>query len=59
VNRAGFQQGFTITGIETPAPRPTKEWLFIPALIVLAGVILLQRRRAAVTPEPVRFAHGA
>jgi TRAP transporter 4TM/12TM fusion protein len=58
-DKAGFEQGFTITGIETPAPRPAKEWLFIPALLVLGGVMLLQRRRAATTPEPTRVAQGA
>jgi hypothetical protein len=58
-DKAGFEQGFTITGIETPAPRPAKEWLFIPALLVLAGVMLLQRRRAATTPEQMRVAQGA
>jgi len=45
-DKAGFEQGFTITGIETPAPRPAKEWMLLPALAVLGGVILLQRRRA-------------
>jgi len=44
-DKAGFEQGFTITGIEIPAPRPAKEWFFIPALGLLAGVYLLQRRR--------------
>jgi hypothetical protein len=58
-DRAGFEQGFTITGIETLAARPAKEWLFIPALVVLGGIMLLQRRRAAVTPEPVRVVQGA
>jgi hypothetical protein len=53
-DRAGFEQGFTITGIETLAARPAKEWLFIPALVVLGSIMLLQRRRAVVTPEPAR-----
>lgn len=47
-DRAGFEQGFTITGFEIPAPRPAKEWFFIPALAVLGAVYLLQRRRAGV-----------
>ena len=45
-DKAGFEQGFTITGIETDAPRPAKEWLFVPAMLVLGAVVLLQRRRA-------------
>ena len=48
-DKAGFEQGFTITGIETLAPRPAKEWLFLPALAVLGVVVLLQRRRVGLT----------
>ncbi len=44
-DRAGFEQGFTVTGIETEAQRPAKEWLFLPALVVLGMVVLLQRSR--------------
>jgi len=58
-DRAGFEQGFSITGIETLAARPAKEWLFIPALIVLGGIVLLQRRRAATTSAPARVAQQA
>ncbi|HVO90555.1 MAG TPA: TRAP transporter fused permease subunit, partial [Casimicrobiaceae bacterium] len=43
--KAGFEQGFTITGIEVERDRIAKEWLYLPALLVLAIVILLQRRR--------------
>ena len=57
-DRAGFEQGFTITGIETPAQRPAKEWFFLPALAVLVAVMLLQRRRAA-TLAPVGLAQRA
>ena len=45
-DRAGFEQGFTVTGIETEAKRPAKEWMFLPALAVLGAVVLLQRRRS-------------
>jgi len=48
-DRAGFEQGFTITGVETLAPRPAKEWFFLPGLAVLGAVVLLQRRRASAT----------
>ncbi|HJV86436.1 MAG TPA: TRAP transporter permease [Noviherbaspirillum sp.] len=44
-DKAGFEQGFKITGIETEADRPAKEWLYIPALLLLLGVYLLQRAR--------------
>jgi TRAP transporter 4TM/12TM fusion protein len=44
-DKAGFEQGFVITGIETLAPRPAKEWLFVPALLLLAGIMWRQQRR--------------
>ena len=56
-DKAGVEQGFTITGIETLAPSPAKEWMFLPALAVLGGIMLMQRRRAVpsarATPQEV------
>ncbi len=49
-DRAGFEQGFMITGIETAVARPAQEWLFVPALLVLAAVVLLQQRRSDRAP---------
>ncbi|HTR59705.1 MAG TPA: TRAP transporter permease [Casimicrobiaceae bacterium] len=46
-DRAGIEQGFVVTGIETRATRPAQEWLFLPALAVLGAIVLLQRRRLA------------
>jgi TRAP transporter 4TM/12TM fusion protein len=43
--KAGFEQGFMITGIETPVSRPAQEWMFTPALLVLGAIVLMQRRR--------------
>jgi hypothetical protein len=43
--KAGFEQGFTVTGIEVERPRPAKEWLFVPALLLLAGIMWRQDRR--------------
>ena len=43
--KLGIEQGFDITSIEMPAERPDKEWMFLPALALLGGVVLLQRRR--------------
>jgi TRAP transporter 4TM/12TM fusion protein len=45
-DKAGFEQGFRVTGIETERDRPAKEWLFVPALLVLGVILGLQRRRA-------------
>ncbi len=44
--RLGIEQGFRITLIELPAEdRPAKEWIYIPALLLLAFVWALQRAR--------------
>jgi hypothetical protein len=46
--RLGLEQGFRITSIEMPADRPVKEWMFVPALLLLGVVMALQRRRMRV-----------
>ena len=51
-DKAGFEQGFMITGVETARSRPAKEWLFVPALLILGAVAWLQRRRRE--PPPPR-----
>ncbi|MGH8797133.1 MAG: TRAP transporter permease, partial [Caldimonas sp.] len=53
--KAGFEQGFIVTGVEVAHPRPAKEWLFVPALLLLGLIVLLQRRRVArgAVPAPV------
>jgi TRAP transporter 4TM/12TM fusion protein len=43
--KAGFEQGYKVTGVEVLADRPAKEWLYLPALLLIAAVMLLQRRR--------------
>lgn len=43
--KLGIEQSFRITSLEVPAQRPAKEWFFVPALALLALIILLQRRR--------------
>ena len=48
--KAGFEQGFMITGIETALPRPAQEWMFFPALLVLGAIAFLQRRRLVAAP---------
>jgi len=55
--KLGLEQGFKVTAIEMPSDRPAKEWLFIPALLLLGGVVLLQRARLPaetkmLTPSP-------
>ncbi len=44
--KLGLEQGFNVTKIEIPAPdRPDKEWVFVPTLLLLAGVWFVQRAR--------------
>jgi TRAP transporter 4TM/12TM fusion protein len=50
-DKAGFEQGFRITGVEVPSDRPAKQWLYIPALLLLGLIALLQSRRPSDTPK--------
>ena len=43
--KAGFEQGFKVTGVEVLADRPAKEWLYVLAVLLLAAIIMLQRMR--------------
>ena len=43
--KLGIEQGFTIKTIENDADRPAKEWMMVPALLLLALVYWVQRRR--------------
>ncbi|HMM86994.1 TRAP transporter permease [Azohydromonas sp.] len=43
--KLGLEQGLRITQIEMPAQRPAKEWMYVPALLLLAVVIVAQRAR--------------
>ena len=44
---AGFDWDQRITQVLAPLPQPSKYWMFLPALLVLGGIILMQRRRLA------------
>jgi TRAP transporter 4TM/12TM fusion protein len=44
---AGFDWDQTITQVLAPLPQPSKYWMFLPALLMLGGIILMQRRRLA------------
>ncbi|MBS0247393.1 MAG: TRAP transporter permease [Proteobacteria bacterium] len=41
----GLAAGDEVTAVLIPADRPNRYWFAIPALVVLGGIILLQRRR--------------
>ena len=45
--KAGLDWDQKVTSVQVPAPQPSKYWMFIPALLALAGVVFLQRGRAA------------
>ncbi len=47
--KLGLEQGFAITAVEVESHRPDKEWVFIPALLLLALVVISQRRRSSHT----------
>jgi hypothetical protein len=51
-DKAGFEQGFKVTGVEVPADRLAKEWLYLPALLLLALIYALQRMRRESPPAP-------
>jgi len=48
--KLGLEQGFKIASIEMPTDRPDKEWMFVPALALLALIVWLQRARARRQP---------
>lgn len=43
--KLGLEQSFKITAMDLPTERPTKEWFYIPALVLLALVMWLQMQR--------------
>lgn len=43
--KAGIEQGYRVRAVEVPADRPAKEWMFIPALALVALVGFLQKAR--------------
>ncbi len=50
-DKAGFEQGFKVTGIEVLTDRPAKEWLYLPALLLFGFVFTLQRLRRETMPS--------
>jgi TRAP transporter 4TM/12TM fusion protein len=48
--RGGFEQGWKVVAIKTPADTPSDYWVFIPAIAIIALVFFNQRRRASRAP---------
>lgn len=57
--KLGLVAGQKIISVEVPTSRPDKEWMFIPATILLFGVVALQRRRKRLEPAAKPAAIGA
>jgi TRAP transporter 4TM/12TM fusion protein len=45
--KAGVRSGWTVEKVLVPVERPAKEWMFVPALLLLGLIIWVQRRRRA------------
>jgi TRAP transporter 4TM/12TM fusion protein len=43
--KAGVEQGFHVTGIELEADRPAKQWLYVPAALLVLLIFFIQRMR--------------
>jgi TRAP transporter 4TM/12TM fusion protein len=50
--KAGLDFGFEITSVLQQSDRPPKELMWLPALLLLGGIIWLQRRRATLEAPP-------
>ncbi|MCZ4306653.1 TRAP transporter permease [Zoogloeaceae bacterium G21618-S1] len=49
--KLGIQGGFRIDAVEVPSDRPAQEWMFLPALALIAWVVRQQKRRRAALAE--------
>jgi TRAP transporter 4TM/12TM fusion protein len=45
--KAGVRSGWRVSKVLVPVDRPAKEWMFVPALLLLGLIFWLQRRRPA------------
>lgn len=61
--KLGLAQGQKIVSVELPAPRPPKEWVFVPTIALLLLAMGIQRARgrqeAGATATAVRAAPGS
>lgn len=51
-NRLGLDLDWEIKAIEIPAERPARELMFVPAILLLGLVVLLQRTRRRIAASP-------
>lgn len=45
--RGGFEQGWTVKEIRVPSNAPSPHWVYLPAVLLVGIVFVLQRRRVA------------
>ncbi len=43
--KQGVEAGFRIEAVEVPSDNPAREWMFLPALVLIGWVVLRQRQR--------------
>jgi TRAP transporter 4TM/12TM fusion protein len=48
--KSGFEQGFEIVRVEVPSGRPSPQWFYVPALLLVGFVWWVQGRRLAPRP---------
>lgn len=56
--KAGLVFDQVITGVEIPQSQPAKQWIYIPALVLFALIVLMQRRRKKPTAENATPVHA-
>jgi hypothetical protein len=56
--RLGIEQGFEVTEVLTPAPRPPMYWMYLPAFLLAGLVWWAQGRRLRASPAAARAANG-
>ena len=49
IREAGIDFDWEILSLQIPVDQPPKQWMYLPALMLLGMVILMQRRRRAFT----------
>lgn len=48
--KTGFEQGWRMVAVKVPADRPSAHWMYLPAVIGLAGIWVAQGRRLRAAP---------
>jgi TRAP transporter 4TM/12TM fusion protein len=51
--RAGFEQGWKVTGVKVDSDAPSEHWMYLPAMAIVGFVFFIQRRRVKSPARPV------